>query len=173
MTLVVDENTWIISDTHFGHKNIIKYCKRPKNHDQLMLRNWKKLVKKSDVILHLGDVTVWYGEHYSWARTVSKLPGKKFLILGNHDRQWTKGEWTNRWGFKILDPFRQNKIYFSHEPEEDGEWEVNVHGHSHDHVDAGYYCRNGKFYYNASVEGMQYQPVRLGKIIAQIAHVAN
>ncbi len=58
---MIDLDTWIISDTHFGHKNIIKYCDRPLNHNELMIEQWGDLIKWQDNVLHLGDLAVWYG----------------------------------------------------------------------------------------------------------------
>lgn len=167
--MVVDPKTWIISDTHFGHKNIIKYCKRPPNHDTLMRRNWKKYVKPDDVILHLGDVTVWYGNHYTWANEVNKLPGIKYMIRGNHDEQWTNEEWYERAGMIVIPPFQQNKIFFSHESlMPSGTWDVNVHGHSHNHEPYRAYMKFGLMYYNASIEGMNYRPVRMKTILKEL-----
>jgi len=83
----VTEDTWIIADTHFGHTNIIRYCNRPIDHDRKMLNAWKRLVKKNDVVLHLGDLCIWYGPWRShWLKKVSKLKGDKYIIWGNHDR---------------------------------------------------------------------------------------
>jgi calcineurin-like phosphoesterase family protein len=171
--LIVSESTWIISDTHFGHENIIKYCGRPRNHNLLMKRAWKKLVKKEDVILHLGDVIVWYGLHNTWAKEVLKLPGRKFLILGNHDLdlKWTNEEWISKTGMTVIEPFQQGKTYFSHEPLiEIQDWtvELNIHGHSHNHMPAGHYMKFGLSFYNASIEGMSYKPRRLGEILKEV-----
>ncbi len=81
---------WVISDTHFNHNNIIKYCDRPfKDADEMnwiMVENWNKVVKPQDKVYHLGDV--YMGSGFSREYTVnllSKLNGHKRLILGNHD----------------------------------------------------------------------------------------
>ena len=87
--------TWIISDTHFYHNNIIKYCGRPHNHNELM---WEGLrtVGSKDTLIHGGDVCFFTSKTKSQARKVfDMLPGKeKVLIIGNHDRSDVKKlEW--------------------------------------------------------------------------------
>ena len=62
----IDENTWIISDTHIGHKNILEFepCRltamridgyEADEHDQWIIHNWNSVVKPDSNILHLGD----------------------------------------------------------------------------------------------------------------------
>ena len=46
----------IISDTHFLHKNIVQYCNRPTDFNKLIIKNWHKVVKPEDIVIHLGDV---------------------------------------------------------------------------------------------------------------------
>lgn len=134
-----------------------------------MFDNWKKLVKPGDIVLHLGDIAVWYpiGTDVAWGRKVSKLPGQKYLIRGNHDKHFTDKQW-KKFGFTVIPEFRQNKVSFSHEQMIDGEWEVNIHGHSHHHAPFGLYTKFGRLYYNASIEGMKYKPRRLGSILKEI-----
>ena len=81
----LSNDLWLISDTHFGHKNIITYQDRPETHESIMLAEWIRHVADDDPILHLGDV--WFKTNNDWADILSRMPGKKYLILGNHDRQ--------------------------------------------------------------------------------------
>jgi calcineurin-like phosphoesterase family protein len=81
------------SDTHFGHKNIIKYSNRPfKDVDDMnwqIVNNWNKTVSPDDVVYHLGDVAL--GPWTEWDNILTRLNGYKILVVGNHDRIF-KGE---------------------------------------------------------------------------------
>ena len=50
---------YIISDTHFNHENIIKYCNRPfkdiNEMNDAIIDNWNRIVKKDEIVYHLGD----------------------------------------------------------------------------------------------------------------------
>ena len=168
--LELDVNTWIISDTHFGHKNIVKYCGRPSNHNSIMLKAWHRLVDRNDFVLHLGDVTVWHTRHVFWAQQMKNLPGIKFLIKGNHDEQWSNQQWLNLAGFTVTDPFIDGGILYSHIPASPSpQWDINIHGHSHNHTPFRRYHKLQTTYYNVSVEAMSYKPVRLGTILDELA----
>lgn len=79
---------FVISDTHFGHNNIIKYCNRPykttEEMDWDMVERWNSVVTPQDKVYHLGDVYMGCSREYI-DNLLSKLNGKKRLILGNHD----------------------------------------------------------------------------------------
>jgi len=191
----VTYDTWIISDTHFGHRNIVEYQDRPENHDEIMLRRWAASVGEDEPILHLGDV--WFGKGVhgpEWAHIVGELPGDKYLVLGNHDRD---KRLLRQAGFKIVEPFVHQGIAFTHRPissmypigseakspsnaarrlragaaglTDDWSlgWRTNVHGHTHRNVhraSEGALAR-GRRYVNASIELMDYRPVRLGELL--------
>lgn len=76
-----------ISDLHLDHKNVLKYDNRPfadsEQMQQAMIRNWNNAVSPTDSVYLLGDIT--------WKNTtglgfLQQVKGKKYLILGNHDK---------------------------------------------------------------------------------------
>lgn len=76
-----------IADTHFGHKNILDYDKRPwpdlAHMERDMIAVWNAKVRDCDEVYILGDLI--FGNADNWRRIVPQLRGKKFLIKGNHD----------------------------------------------------------------------------------------
>jgi len=79
-------NTWITSDWHVGHRNIIRYCGRPTNCDELILKSLS-IMKEEDVLIHLGDFG-FYGTDGKIENAFSTIPCKeKILIVGNHDEK--------------------------------------------------------------------------------------
>ena len=77
-----------IADTHFGHKNIIRYDNRPFNSvhemDNELIENWNSVVSNDDIVYILGDIS-WYDDSKT-ANIFSRLNGHKILIKGNHDK---------------------------------------------------------------------------------------
>ena len=82
------EKVFFTSDTHFNHHNIIKYCNRPFTRTALMneelIKKWNSVVGKDDVIFHLGDFSM--GTVTSVLDILPRLNGKKYLIVGNHEK---------------------------------------------------------------------------------------
>ena len=75
------------ADLHFGHENVIRFDNRPfssvEEMDEELIKRWNDKVKWSDTVYILGDVcmkTKNNAIHY-----ISRLAGKKHLIIGNHD----------------------------------------------------------------------------------------
>jgi calcineurin-like phosphoesterase family protein len=183
-------NTWVVSDTHFGHENIVGFCFRPEDHEQVMIAQWRKVVPDDATVIHLGDICYGHnGGNTRFRRLTSKeLTGKrKLLIKGNHDNQ--SYSFYRDCGFKLSRPFKLALDYsgrvvdpmiagpragighivsFAHYPwsvEEDGEqqsWDWRVHGHIHNNG----YTRDGfvpflRNHINISVEQTRYTPVNL------------
>ncbi len=85
--------TFFTSDSHFGHDNIIRHCKRPcREHpfqdgaqmDRALMDAWNSVVSPGDVVYHLGDFSLRPAAVIS--DLLKKLHGTKHLIVGNHDR---------------------------------------------------------------------------------------
>ena len=132
---------FFISDTHFGHKNIIKYCGRPfssvEEMNEKLIENWNKVVGDDCTVFHLGDFAL--GGQDTWYKVRPQLRGSIRLILGNHDIQVWKP------GFeKLFDEVTiqkhiyldNHKIYLNHFPFLcfDGSWDestVQLFGHVH------------------------------------------
>ena len=122
---------YLIADTHFDHYNIIRYCSRPENHEEIQKEKILKTLKQEDILIHLGDVG-WRKEsiHHLWFK---QLVCRKWLVKGNHDShsvEWYLQYWDfacHQFEFK----HEGQKIIFSHRPKEVPEDTINIHGHLH------------------------------------------
>ena len=76
---VLNKKIYFISDTHFNHKNIIKYCNRPfkdvEEMNKVLIENWNNTVTDFNTIFHLGDVALT--NESEMKEIISKLKGKK------------------------------------------------------------------------------------------------
>jgi calcineurin-like phosphoesterase family protein len=78
---------WVISDLHFGHRNITKY--RPEfetmdQHDHTLLDNILASVKKRDSLWILGDCFFQY-HTWEYAKELSSAVDNLNFVPGNHD----------------------------------------------------------------------------------------
>lgn len=85
------------SDHHFGHSNVIKFCKRPfldvDDMNSQLIKNWNKTVKDIDIVYVLGDFSM-YLKKPELKGLLSQLKGVKILVAGNHDN-YTENEYLN------------------------------------------------------------------------------
>lgn len=83
------KQTFVSSDLHFFHKNILKYNPefRPwqsmEEMHEGMIEEWNKTVKHCDMVYLLGDIS--FGKADDTAKILRRMQGKKILIKGNHD----------------------------------------------------------------------------------------
>ena len=167
-TLTITPNTWIISDTHFFHGNIGRYCNRPENWQELIINNWNELISPNETVLHLGDFAL--GKKSNFELLISMLNGRLFLLQGNHDRlsqTYCETHGVTLIKDSILIEMEDHvKLIFSHRPIvplEDG-W-INLHGHIHNVPPPPEDSSLGPNHINMSVEVREYRPWRLGEII--------
>ncbi len=158
-------SVFLISDTHFGHYNIIKYCNRPfissEEMDETLIENWNKVVSKEDKVYHLGDVG--FKSFLRMEELFNNLNGTKILIKGNHDN------------FKLSQYAKLFKdVRGSHQlggcllthipihPDSLSRWKANIHGHVHNDT------LEDKRYVNISVENINYTPISLEQILNEL-----
>jgi calcineurin-like phosphoesterase family protein len=80
---------WFTSDLHFGHENIIKFCKRPfADASEMNIRiadEINELVTPGDELWILGDLALGkFDETLGLSRRLTA--GRVVLVAGNHDR---------------------------------------------------------------------------------------
>jgi calcineurin-like phosphoesterase family protein len=85
-------NVYFTSDTHLGHARIVtigagRPFKTIQEHDAELIKRWNERVKPDDVVFHLGDFN--YKSSVDADFYLKQLNGRKFLIVGNHDKQKT------------------------------------------------------------------------------------
>lgn len=167
---------WFISDTHFCHKNIIKYEDRPftdiEQMNSELIRRWNEKVAPEDTVYHLGDVALGPAERFY--PLVSALNGHKILIRGNHDGK--SKDWYLEHDFDEVYP----SLYFfcpghcillSHTPAPipGVEYDLHFYGHVHGNGHRGQYptaARNGAC---VCVERWGYAPVALETLLEACA----
>lgn len=143
------------SDTHLGHANIIKYCRRPfASADEMDAQLIKALVISDRIgraIYHAGDISFNFAkqaEAHGWMLQ----SGKHTFLYGNHDRYddrtlaalqqnfahvvGTPAEWERNTHI-VEDTLRgaRVRVLLSHAPQRDLQGcDVNVHGHIHNNL---------------------------------------
>lgn len=130
--------TFIIGDTHFHHKNIIDYCKRPfldvEDMHAKLIENWNNTVDEGDLVIHVGDFSLSTKKE-EIKKIFDQLNGRIWLILGNHDALSVADYYDIGFEF-VSDKTIIYKDYFiiSHRPVfmVDGMPYMNIYGHVHD-----------------------------------------
>lgn len=160
--------TYIWSDLHLGHKNIIGYCNRPftsvEEMNDRLIKAWQARVKKQDVIINLGDVCMGGGYNKEkLTALIPTLPGRKILVMGNHDRAHSANFWRDV-GFDEVYPYPiiyRDWYILSHEPLFLNEKipYLNVHGHTHEK------SYDHPSYKNVSVDKTNFEPVDFEVIV--------
>jgi calcineurin-like phosphoesterase family protein len=117
---------YFISDTHFGHYNIIKHCNRPflNAHimDQIIFDNINEVVGHDDVLYILGDFCFKGKKPLDYRVRINCR--NVHLVLGNHDKRtdFYPDELTvDMQGFSSVQEVKEviycnQRIYLSHYP---------------------------------------------------------
>lgn len=171
-----------ISDTHFGHANIIKYCDRPFKYpdttemDALMLKGLQDADNAGKTIFHMGDFVF---NSINLVKSEWRPAGQHYLILGNHDKhvRGAHGKLYKEFFTHIIGDHRswrtnafriyvdKHRLLLSHQAQMDiGRAQLNLYGHIHNKTN-GFLYRNDR-YKNACVEVTGYKPLSLDELMA-------
>lgn len=128
-----------ISDQHYGHQNIIKYCNRTLSEEEckklglsenfvasenlsalddakMMIIAHNSVVKPEDVVIFVGDVQASKQGRDWISKIIPKLNGQKILVRGNHDHQ-TDTEFLKLGFCRVCTDVRIGKFCFHHYPD--------------------------------------------------------
>lgn len=183
----MSKDIWVLSDTHFNHTNILGFTDQSgekirgsrfssvEEMDEEMVQKWNSVVKEGDKVYHLGDV--YFGSQQRADEILSRLNGKKRLIVGNHDCIYGKGNVLQKHFQKIYlwRVFKEFGLLLSHVPVHPDSIKgggINVHGHIHERkvliTDGCEGCspntRVDERYRCVSVEHTNYTPVNIEEL---------
>jgi len=172
--------TFITSDLHLDHTNIIKYCKRPflntEDMNRTLVDNWNNTVSNKDKVYFLGDMSFGKGSRSAdyW---LTKLNGDIFFIRGfsykpsgernQHDRiSKTKNVFDS-----LIIEYKGRKFFLVHDPTNvpsnwDG-WAICGHHHNNKLEEYPLIDKKNKRV-NISTELTKFHPVDMDYLIQKI-----
>jgi len=188
---------YFTADTHFNHKNIIKYCQRSPEPgyglfrdvgemNEHMIKTWNETVTPDDTVYHLGDV--FFGPKDEAITLCNRLNGHKTLILGNHDLK-PKPEFWKEAGFEAIHMLGYRKtfklgvldqvLHLSHYPYEKAltEYDIRTYLHHHAPLEHNIPLLHGHVHdrwqtkghmINVGVDVWNYQPVSASTILVLV-----
>ena len=174
---------YFTADTHFYHSNIINLCARPfSNIEQMndtLINNWNSCVDKKDDIYILGDLA-FKGNSSEVNDILNRLNGKKYLIVGNHDKYLNDEHFNSNNFVWIKDyyvfKYQKRKFVLFHFPifEWDGYYGEAIHLYGHVHNSGNNKQEQQKFNIlgkkavNVGVDVNNFYPISIEKIIKDI-----
>lgn len=174
---------YFYADPHYGHDSCINKFKAPDGVSPLrpfstveemnlqLKKRYKETIGNGDTVYWLGDITM---DNQLLEEFLSDLPGRKYLIQGNHDT--ASAHIMLRYFRDILPSgFRRKEFILSHIPLYPANWAIrgkcNIHGHMHANkitktvmTDNGIIEEDDPGYFCCSVEQTDYRPIHIDKI---------
>jgi calcineurin-like phosphoesterase family protein len=180
-----------LSDTHFGHENIIRFCWRPFiNVEQMnaeILIGIMSTFERGNPFIFGGDLA--FGR---WVGCLSTLPEElrqqNIMVLGNHDKE-SHVPLYSRWFANVVGKVRKwrencvkvrdgdRTVLVSHYPQQERQGcDYNFYGHFHnnlflpgrdDHPEnrEAHWVLSSPHHFNISAEILDYKPRTLDEVI--------
>lgn len=163
--------TYLISDLHLGHANVIDYCDRPfpdvETMNRALVDSWNAVVDPDDEVVFAGDLTI-SGSAADFLRWTDTLNGEIVFLVGNHDRTVMR----TLDDVHVMDHYRFEhggyRFYCTHFPENlptnfDG-W--GIYGHHHNNHPAEFpFLDPERRRVNVSVELIGYEPLAVETLV--------
>jgi calcineurin-like phosphoesterase family protein len=175
------------SDTHWRHKNIIKFCNRPFSDvsimDEAFIQNWNRTIPEDGIVFHAGDFAMT-GQIDFIRYLVSRLNGSIYLIMGNHDYQnrFDRPVIKEIFGDRVMDVCElivyderlSNKscnFFISHYPHlfwHRGSYHLHGHVHSGINSTANEKVPYHSMRYDIGVDNNDYNPISYNKLVENV-----
>ena len=168
---------YYIADPHFGHENILNMCRRPfgsiEDMNEALIAAWNGRVTGNDTVFILGDLFFRCDDPES---ILTRLKGKKRLIVGNHDSSWMDRVDLSRY-FVSVDPYLEitdgsRLLTLCHYPLLTWKHKLRqnsfmIHGHIHNDTTSDFFpllaIRERAL--NAGVDINGFRPVTFGELV--------
>ena len=164
---------YYISDLHFGHENIIRLTNRPFNNikemNDTLIKNWNKRVKDEDTVYIIGDL--FFKSLENVENILRVLKGKKYLILGNHDKTWIDTIDKDLYFEEVTELLTiddgERMITLCHYPMVSFEGRFHIHGHIHGNTNDVFWntLKSMDKVLNAGVEVNGFRPVTFNELL--------
>ncbi len=130
-------NWFFVSDTHFGHHNILAFepdifpQSNIDERDEFLIDLWNKTVSPNDKVWHLGDIAF-----NTRLPLLNRLNGNfELLLMGNHEHKNISHYVPYFKDVKATAEIKEINAIVSHYPvhpsQLDERYSVNIHGHLH------------------------------------------
>lgn len=173
------------SDTHFFHQQDFVYNPRRfssmEEMNEQIIERWNSVVKKTDIVYHLGDVLMG---NYD-VSLLTRLYGQIYLIQGNHDTTrkindiYATGKVTNVIQTSELIKFGKLSLFCCHYPVLTANFDdrhfnqhvISLHGHTHQ--TSNWLFPDNPFIYHVGLDSHNCYPVHIETIITDIRNRWN
>ena len=157
--------TFVTSDQHLGHYNIIRYCDRPfatlEEMNEVLIENWNSVVSPEDTVYFLGDLAFGKGANTDY--WLDYLNGNIIFFRGNHDSS-KDIEFFN----SAIITFGGVPFFLTHDtgniPDAWRGWVIHGHHHNNEPTEFPFINHRAKTI-NVSVELTDYTPVNIENIL--------
>ena len=176
---------WFTSDLHFCHDREFIYGPRGFNSihemNEAIIKNFNEVMDWADELYILGDC--FLNNNEEGAKFLSRLPGMKYVVWGNHDTDARKvimeDMGINILGFAHQQKFNGQSFYLSHYPtltsnlDENKDIKartLNLFGHTHS---KNKFYEGRPYMYNVALDAHNCYPVEINTIISDIKAEIN